>query len=134
MRATPVKWLVAGPSHFLLCILYIQCAGQSPPEFEFSGATGAFADAESVLRDKLKLYGLDETHPSFASKAPAAQGEKDRRFEVGERLIQTVLHEEENPARLSEMRKRILELVQRPSQRDSDPAVAFTPNDMDNIR
>ena len=131
MRATPIKWLV-GQSLFLWCILCTQCAGKSPAEFEFNGAV--LSDAESVLRDKLQVYGLDESFPSFASKSPAVPSDHDRLFEAGERLIQTAMHEEENPARLSEMRKRILELVQRPSQRDSDPAVAYTPNHTESIR
>ena len=82
-----------------------------------------------ILNERLKVYGLNyedivlSSTNSTGTYGTPESGTHDSRFDLGERLIQMALHEEEDPTKVERMRARILELLQHPTRKESDPAV-----------
>ena len=86
------------------------------------------------LKEIFEMYGIKEELILPKTNSSPGTGVNDARFEFGERLIQAALHEEADAAKVQEMRIRIQELIDRPTQKESDPTVSDPPMNLNNER
>jgi hypothetical protein len=115
----------------LFSILYFNFEGcntqaSTVPEIKTEFARDQTTDDLKAILD---MYGIKEDVLLQSTNSSQESEIQDRRFEFGERLIQLALHEETDTTKVNEMRIRIKELINRPTQKESDPRITTARED-----